>query len=241
MPTRRLVQPIPACRAKTELLKWTENYLRQKAADLTGTGEYGVLFKVTVQDSWGSLETDSVEQVTLPLAGDVERIRFELICYEQAEEPHDSGDEYFTVSVVFANHPALAVCQMRLTGDTAVTLVNGMWADIKQQIEKYPVKGFVRRVRAGWLVAFLVVGIALSVGIALLFAFGLFSAATIGLAASGLVLGYTLCSWRLPHCVFDTVENEHRLDWNKRFWWAVGTSVGFAVAVRLALKHGFGL
>jgi len=47
--TRRLEQPIPACRAKIDLLKWTENYLRQKAADLSGEqAEYGINFTVLV-------------------------------------------------------------------------------------------------------------------------------------------------------------------------------------------------
>ena len=238
----RLVQPIPACRAKMDLLKWTEKYLRQQASDLAGKdGQYGVEFYVTIQDSWGSLETLSIEDVAVPLAGDVERIRFELVCYEQTEDPYQSGREYFRVSITFANNPAFAICQMRLTADTAAKLVHGMWAEIEERIKAYPMKGFVRRFKDGWLIAFLIGGIILSIATTLLFAFQLFSAGTVGFVASSFALLYTVCSWRLPHCVLDTGENEHRLDWNKRFWWMwLSIAVG-SVLIRLALKFAFDL
>jgi hypothetical protein len=219
-----------------DLLKWAEGYLKQKAADFAGAAliEYGSKFTVTVQDSWGSLEVFSVEELQPPLPTDTERIRLSQVCF-------DGGQEYFSIHLTFARNPAHTKCQLRLTGDTAQTEVNGLWGDIRNRVRDFPVKSFVRRFRTGWLVCILVAGLVFGGVSAVLFATHLFTAGSFALGGALFSLMYVFSCSRMPHCVFDTLDNEGMLDWNKWFYRALITSVVIAVSVRLILKFGFDL
>src|SRR4051812_43784010 len=125
MPVRRIKQRVPACRVGMNLLREIETYIQNKSSELISGGEEGVqkTFTVVTQDSLGSMEMSSVEELKDPLDPTTEFIRLE-------GSAGDLGGEIFRITITFAKNPALAECQMRLTQETAADAdekLSGMW------------------------------------------------------------------------------------------------------------------
>ncbi len=240
MPVRRIDAKVPACRARMDLLKEVEKYIRDRSADeAAGAGEgYGKTFSVIAQDSLGTTEVLSVEDLKVPLAPTTHRLQME-------GGAHDAGGELLRITITFANDPAMADCHMRLvrpTAEAAETGLNGMWQYLRGRISAYQhASVFVRRFGAGVLAVMLVFGVVSACGSAALFYLQMLTLGSVAAAISLLVLSYAFLSWRTPHCALDTMGNEGTLDLNKWYAGILISSVVLPLALRLFLKLGFGL
>src|ERR1700693_4610105 len=159
MPIRRIEQKVPACRARMDLLREIENYIQNRSSEIIANGAEGSWknFTVVVQDSLGSSEMSSVENLKVPLDPTTRLIRLDGSAL-------DPGGEVFRITITFARKPALASCQMRLTGDTTEgvdTALNGMWHHLRTRIRAYYARSFVWRFDDLALTAFLTVGVIL--------------------------------------------------------------------------------
>lgn len=239
MPVRKIDGRVPACRARLDLLKEMEKYIQDRSAEqaqFAGEG-YGKTFSVIAQDSLGSTEVLSVEELKVPLDPTTHRIQLDGTAY-------DSGGELFRVTITFATNPALATCRMRLTRATAEeaeTQLNGMWHYLQGRICAYHASAFVRRFGAVVLIGMLVVGVLLACASAALFFLMMFNLACVAVSCSLLILSYTYFSWKTPHCALDTIDNEAVFARNRWFSGLLVTSVVIPIAVRVLLKVGFGL
>lgn len=204
---------IPPCYVQKALLIELENYILQKASDLSGSEDFSSSYRVALEDkntsvqSEGKLEVKRIEECRFPLPLETESIRIGLPGWVKTMR----FELFFCREAPYLSGPQL---EIRYEGASAREVVNGMAQEVLEMVRRYPHPS--PRLRRRSLPTYLLIDtlVFVMVGVAL-FAFSqlgtllkspMATIALIATCAGGILLAYRFYSSLIPYCVLDTLN-----------------------------------
>lgn len=200
-------KPIPSCFVKRQLLKWLENFILQKANDLERGKELAGKLSIRLQDSMGTLDLSSVDELPEWLPDDTKQLK---IGYLSMAQP-------FTITVIFsteAQNPIFPPSRLELSvmGNSARETANGIAQEIFYQIETYRVRQWIKKPNAFLSFALVFLGLNLLWFASFLFNRGYWDGAIVCVVLFFSISAYIVVANMLPHCAFDTLNMNNRFD-----------------------------